>query len=337
MNPLRVIIVGTNFGSKVHIPALRKDPRILIAGLVGKNLEKTKKLAEELRIPHAHDNLEKSIQATKATACVLAVPPLEQGHLLRQATQLKLHTFIEKPLGLSSKDGAKILSTMNEQCLIHAMDFEFLELESWHNLKRKMLGEKLLSAAIEWHVLSSAYQNQAPQWKKKLGLGGGTLGHLGSHSLYYIEDLFGPITELFATWPEDETQLQMFMSTTLVPQLQLNISSQAKHIRTHQIRIACEEKNMELSNTTTDYMKGFNYKEYRDYQLTLTEEDTLQTSLDGRIHAVGSLLQRWVTGILEGQLIRPNLKHGLRVQYLMEQCQKSQQEKKIISIDEVYL
>ena len=52
----RVVLVGTEFGARTHVPALRAAG-FVIEGLVGRNADKTRDIAAKLGIPRASTSL----------------------------------------------------------------------------------------------------------------------------------------------------------------------------------------------------------------------------------------------------------------------------------------
>jgi len=54
--PIRVLLLGTGFGSMVHAPGFAKNPVFVLTGVASGTLENAKRVAAEFSIPHATDD-----------------------------------------------------------------------------------------------------------------------------------------------------------------------------------------------------------------------------------------------------------------------------------------
>lgn len=77
-------VVGTGFGARVHVPALRAAG-FAIMGLVGRNAERLARKAAHLSIPASFTDLDEAITRTGAQAISIATPPVTHAGLARTA------------------------------------------------------------------------------------------------------------------------------------------------------------------------------------------------------------------------------------------------------------
>jgi predicted dehydrogenase len=96
---LPALVVGTSFGCRVHIPALRAAG-FDVVGLVGSDAARTQKRAEANGVPQAFTDLDAAITRTGAKVVTIATPPNTHAPLslaaMSRATCALRKTFCEK-------------------------------------------------------------------------------------------------------------------------------------------------------------------------------------------------------------------------------------------------
>ncbi|MFD2431160.1 hypothetical protein ACFSUK_30145 [Sphingobium scionense] len=70
----RAIVVGTGFGCRIHVPALRAAG-FEVAGLVGTDPDRTRRRADSVNIADIFADLGEAIDRTGAVAVTIATPP----------------------------------------------------------------------------------------------------------------------------------------------------------------------------------------------------------------------------------------------------------------------
>jgi predicted dehydrogenase len=93
---LPALVVGTSFGCRVHVPALRAAGFDVVA-LVGSDEARTKQRADANGIPNAFTDLDVAITRTGAIAVTIATPPLTHASLSIAAMSRGCHVICEKP------------------------------------------------------------------------------------------------------------------------------------------------------------------------------------------------------------------------------------------------
>src|SRR5258705_953604 len=95
-------VVGTGFGARVHVPALRAAG-FDVRALVGRDAERTARRAERLGIEHAYTSMGDAL-ALGVDAVTIAAPPDAHAALSIEACDAGRHVICEKPFAL---DGAE--------------------------------------------------------------------------------------------------------------------------------------------------------------------------------------------------------------------------------------
>src|ERR1700693_3932236 len=119
--PLNIGIIGLGFGSRVHVPAFRCDPRCSVAAIVGSNAEKAMRVAHQLSIKTSYGDWRSVLDDRKIDAVSIAVPPLEQPVIARAALEAGKHVFCEKPLAANASQAASLLEAARRSRIAHAI------------------------------------------------------------------------------------------------------------------------------------------------------------------------------------------------------------------------
>ena len=98
-----VAVVGTGFGARIHVPALRAAGFDVLA-LVGQNEEKTARRAGRLEIPNACTSLDQALALPGVDAVTIATPPDTHAALAIAAADAGRHVICEKPFALDAAE-----------------------------------------------------------------------------------------------------------------------------------------------------------------------------------------------------------------------------------------
>jgi predicted dehydrogenase len=323
--PVRIAVIGSGFGQKVHVPAFRADNRCEVVAICASTPESAARAAEQAGISQAYGDVHEMLATAQIDAVSIAVPPVFQAQLVIEAAKAGKHVFCEKPLAKDEKTAKEALAAVERAGVTHAIDFIFPEIASWQKA-RVMLEEgklgKLRHTALTWRVETYAFATGLDSWKTRHQDGGGAVNNFLSHSLYNLEWLLGPFTRVAAqilprnsrinsgveAWFEAESKCSVTVS----------IANDSFLGSGHRLEIYGERGSLVLSNPTTDYVNGFTLSVgTRDSGSLSTELMEPHSGADGRVAAVSKIVRRFLDGILSGSSVRPNLADGVRVQHLI--------------------
>lgn len=195
----RVIVVGSGFGGKVHVPILEHHSAFEIVGLIGQtNHSAFCATAERLHVPYFHGLTGWEHAALPADLMVVATPPYQHSAFVMAALHAGLHVLVEKPIAANTYEAAQMVMTAETLGLNGWTNFEFRMLPSHQRLaaalhESSVVGEPLSFYWIQGGSGFSAYTGRPVGWLTERGLGGGYLGALGSHILDYLVLLFGDV------------------------------------------------------------------------------------------------------------------------------------------------
>lgn len=325
--PLSIGIVGLGFGKQVLLPAFRADSRCRVAALCGSHADKAAAAAQSAGVPKAFGGWMGLVADPEIDAVVIAAPPAVQAEAALAAAKAGKHLFCEKPLALNAVQARAILEAVAGRKLAHAVDFEFPEVDAWQKAKAALeagtLG-RIRHVALNWRVETYAYRAQTAGWKVSAEAGGGTLNNFGSHTLHYLEWLFGPLARLAARLSPPgggaEARVDAWGEFAAGFPVSVSIAADAFLGTGHKLEVYSDAGSLVLENRGADYIRGFTLavarRETGVFNTIATTDG--EAAVDGRIAPVGRIVRRFLDGIESGAPVTPGLAEGLRVQQLID-------------------
>jgi len=189
MDPVRVAIVGSGWGHRVQIPCFRAAGWSVVC-LVGRDLQKTKKVAEEHNIPHAVDRIEDALTLPEVDIVSVVTPPHTHLSHAEKVLAAGKHLLTEKPFALDRHEARRIMAAHAASCqklnrrLIALTDHELRfhrvvpRIRSW--ILSGAFGN-IHTASLEFFAGMRAVTSQQWSWWNDASKGGGVLGAIGSH------------------------------------------------------------------------------------------------------------------------------------------------------------
>jgi predicted dehydrogenase len=333
--PLNIGVIGIGFGQQVHVPAFRLDNRCVVRAIAATDPDRARMVAGALGIPKACGDWGELIDDPAIDAVAIAVPPTEQAAIAIAAAKAGKHLFCEKPMAASTAEGRRMLKAADKAGVVHAMDLMFPEIPEWKQARELAhsgnLG-RIRQVVLNWRVETYAYREQLVSWKTNKSEGGGVLNSFASHSLYYLEWLFGPITAIMARLHARkggaESQVDILARFAAGMPGTLSWSADAFLGTGHRLEVYGDAGTMILENRTSDYARGFTLSLGTRQTGTLAPVPKKATAgqdshKDGRIAGMQPIARRFVDAILKGGTVRPNLRDGLRTQLLLDAARVS--------------
>jgi predicted dehydrogenase len=335
---IRVGIVGAAFGRYGLSPAFRMDPRCELVAISAASIEHAQEAAKNQGIPDAVAGWEGIVHHPNIDAVAIATPPYIQPKIAMAALTSKKAVFAEKPLALCVQDAVSLYQMALSTRLANVVDFIFPELETWQYTKRLVregaIG-KLRHVGVDWRFESYDHQRRLHSWKTNSDLGGGALQHFASHSLYYLEWLFGPIVGLFSklfSAPDLDQSGDTFV--VLAAQFadclsaSLTLTNAAPFGSGHRLEIYGSDGSLRLVNAGRDPVRGFqlliatrDQSSFREIALEPSVEP--DSGIDTRVRPVSRLAARFLDWIGDDTATVPSFHEALRVQRLIEAAQQS--------------
>ena len=104
---LRAGVIGTSFGARIHVPALRQAGFDVVA-LIGVDPDRTARRVERLGIAHACTSLAEALELG-LDAVSIASPPATHAPLAAMAIDAGCHVLCEKPFTLNAAEAEDLV------------------------------------------------------------------------------------------------------------------------------------------------------------------------------------------------------------------------------------
>jgi predicted dehydrogenase len=198
-----VVIVGTGFGYRIQLPALRAAGFEVLA-LVGQDEDRTARRAARRGVPHACTSLAEALALPGVDAVAIATPPSTHVALALEALAAGRHVLCEKPFATSSDDARAMLEAQQRAGTVGMVGHEFRFTATQAAVAEMVAGgeigaPRLASIASFAPVVASRETTLMPDWFFQRSRGGGWLGASGSHSIDRIRTWLGDITSVSAS------------------------------------------------------------------------------------------------------------------------------------------
>jgi predicted dehydrogenase len=200
--PPRAAVVGSGFGCRVHVPALRAAGFEVVA-LIGQDPARTGRRAERAGIPHAVTDLDAAFARTEIEAVTIATPPHTHAALAIAAARAGKHVLCEKPFAMDSEEAEAMLTAAETTGVTHLVGHEFRWAPERAVVGRAIhegwIGVPRLVTLVQYVPLVADPATAVPAWWFDTGAGGGWLGASGSHVVDQVRVWLGEIREVSAT------------------------------------------------------------------------------------------------------------------------------------------
>jgi predicted dehydrogenase len=199
--PERAVVVGTGFGGRVHVPALRNAGFDVVA-LVGRDAEKTGRRAQRLEVPQALTSLAEAMAIPGVEVVSIATPPAEHAALAIEAVEAGRHVICEKPFALDAVEARRMRDAASKAGVVALVGHEFRFAEDRATARDALasgaIGEVRLLSHASFTPLLADPAAPTPGWWFDPTRGGGWLGASGSHVVDQVRSWLGEFDEVSA-------------------------------------------------------------------------------------------------------------------------------------------
>lgn len=200
--PLRSLVVGTGFGCRIQVPALR-GAGFEVAGLVGTDANRTAERAAASDVPASFTDLKEAIAATGAEVVAISTPPHTHAELSIAAFEAGCHVLCEKPFAANTSEALAMLEAANRAGKVHMIGHEFryepLRATVTRAIADGMIGEPRFASLMLLLPQIPTSEDDMPAWWFDPAEGGGWLGALGSHVIDQLRTWVGEFESVSAS------------------------------------------------------------------------------------------------------------------------------------------
>ena len=199
---LRALVVGTGFGCRIQVPALR-GAGFDVVGLVGTDAGRTAQRALVSGVAAGFVDLADAIAATGADLVAISAPPHAHAALAITALERGCHVLCEKPFAADIGEAQAMLAAARKAGKVHMMGHEFrfepLRATIAQAIASGMIGEPRLASLVTLLPQLPTSEGEMPDWWFDPGAGGGWLGALGSHVIDQLRTWLGEFDSVSAS------------------------------------------------------------------------------------------------------------------------------------------
>jgi predicted dehydrogenase len=199
--PIPALVVGTGFGCRIHVPALRAVG-FEVVGLVGATPERLARRAEQNGIARTFTDLDEAIEQTGAKVVTIATPPNTHAKLTLTAIAHGCHVVCEKPFAFDSGEAQQMLEAAEKAGVVHMVAHEFRWLPDralfGRAIAEGLIGEPRFLVLDQFIPFCADPETPLPKWWFDEAAGGGWLGAGGSHLMDQIRTWLGEFDDLSA-------------------------------------------------------------------------------------------------------------------------------------------
>ncbi len=185
-----------------HIPALLRDGRASIVGVVDVHADRARALARRHRLPHWATDLEAPWIAEAACASV-GTPPASHAAVVRSLLERGLHVLCEKPLAMTPDEAQTLVACAERRgrrlAVVHNFQFARSTLRARRLLEAGDLGALTAVYALQ---LSNP-SRRLPHWYPSLP--GGLFYDEAPHLAYLLRSVLGDLVVRSAGGRADKT------------------------------------------------------------------------------------------------------------------------------------
>jgi predicted dehydrogenase len=194
----RVAVVGTGFGCRVHVPALRAAGFDVVA-LVGQDRERTVRRAQRLEVPAACSGLREAL-ALDLDAVTIATPPDTHAPIAVEALAAGAHVLCEKPFAVDLAQAETMCRAAEASGLVGLVAHEFRFAPDRALVARLLadgaIGTPRLATLAQHIALVADRSTPVPSWWYDDTRGGGWLLASGSHLVDQVHHWLGDVARV---------------------------------------------------------------------------------------------------------------------------------------------
>jgi predicted dehydrogenase len=199
--PVGIAVVGTGFGARVQVPALRAGGFDVLA-LVGRDRDRTARRAARGGVEHACTGLDEALALPGVEAVAIASPPATHAELALAVVDAGRHVLCEKPFTSDAAEAIAVRDAAERAGVTHALGHEF----RWEAPRRTTarviadgaIGEPRVVSSVDFVNLLNNPAFRMPDWYFDADAAGGWLGASGSHMVDAMRVWLGEFAQVSA-------------------------------------------------------------------------------------------------------------------------------------------
>jgi predicted dehydrogenase len=201
---LGVVVVGTGFGCRVHVPAARAAG-FDVVGLVGRDRARLEERAKQSEVDAVFVSLEEALRQPHADVVIISTPPSSHAALAEEVIAGGRHVLVEKPFTMSTDDARGLVDTAAKAGVVALVGHEFRFAPDRVTMRQALIDGRIGAPRTMTYVGLSSFlapsTAQMPGWWWDRASAGGWLGASVSHIIDMIGSWLGDFESVSASLP----------------------------------------------------------------------------------------------------------------------------------------
>ena len=191
MSKVRWGVLGTaKIAVEKVIPAMQLGQHCWITGIASRSLENARTVAEKLGIAKAYGSYEELLSDPEIDAVYNPLPNHLHVEWSIKAIEAGKHVLCEKPIGLTSREGERLLEAANRHPRLKVMEaFMYRHHPQWQRAKQ-LVDEGRVGELRTIQSFFSYYNRDPNNIRNQSEIGGGSLMDIGCYSISLSRFIF---------------------------------------------------------------------------------------------------------------------------------------------------
>jgi hypothetical protein len=254
-----IIIFGSNFGSTVHIKAIKKLKKFLKISICSPNIKKKKIDINNIKI---FNNYKAALKNNYEAAGVATIPNIQSkicNYIIKNKINIK-YILLEKPISPFFNETKKIIKSLVKSKINFLVNFIFENISAFKELLKILKKKEIIYAKYEWKFKQMYFKNKIKTWKTNYLRGGGLVNYYLIHVFYNLYLFFDELKIVKIKYVKNKklvTQINLLMldSGKTKISVKMNINSNKNK---HSLFFVTAKEKYNLINTSTNWVKNFN-------------------------------------------------------------------------------
>jgi len=277
---IKILILGSNFGSEAYLKALDKISIKKDITISSPNILKKKINYPRLK---KNKNYKKLIKKNIYDLIICATTPKIQNQFLdfffniHKYKRIKTRLMLEKPLSYNFNNIFKIIEKLKKKKIFFNQNYIFPKIDVWSKFCKFILKKKVSKINYTWKFRQAYFINKKKTWKTDHDKGGGIILYYMSHiifnllkidkRIYFDKIILLEKTNNFITRIKLSLRLQKIKVI-----IDININSLKTYHKLEAIEV--NQKKHMLQNSTKDWTKNFEL---------ISEKKIIKKTIDSRV------------------------------------------------------
>lgn len=143
MEKIRVGVIGTGFGAKVHVPVMQNHPGYEVVAVASVSRGRLEEVKEETGVDKVYDNWEAMLENEQLDLVSVASAPMLHHDMVVKAFNHGCHVLCEKPMAFSAEEAQSMMKARDEAGKVGLINFEYRFLPARQKVKEMIESGKI--------------------------------------------------------------------------------------------------------------------------------------------------------------------------------------------------